>query len=56
MSFTRPITAATQVRAEARVVAAQGRRITAAEANGVWSDGKVLAHGASTLLASSGVR
>ena len=49
-NFTRPITAHTgRVRAEARVVA-QGRQIISSEARVLTSDGKVLAHGTSTIL------
>lgn len=49
-NFTRAITPDTgRVRAEARVVA-QGRQIITAEARVTARDGKVLAHGSSTLL------
>jgi uncharacterized protein (TIGR00369 family) len=49
-NFARPITGDTgRVRAEARVVA-QGRQVISAEARVLGSDGKVLAHGTSTLL------
>jgi uncharacterized protein (TIGR00369 family) len=52
-NFARPITKDTgRVRAEARVVA-QGRRIISAEARVLGQDGKVLAHGTSTLLVGS---
>lgn len=48
--FARPITPATgRVRAEGRVVA-QGRRIMSAEARVLDAQGRVLAHGTSTLL------
>jgi uncharacterized protein (TIGR00369 family) len=53
-NFARPITAdAGRVRAEARVVA-QGRKIISAEAKVSNPDGKVVAHGTSTLLVLSG--
>jgi uncharacterized protein (TIGR00369 family) len=49
-NFARPITKETgRVRAEARVVA-QGRQVISAEARVLSADGKVLAHGTSTLL------
>jgi uncharacterized protein (TIGR00369 family) len=49
-NFSRPITASTgRVRAEARVVA-QGRQIISAEARVLGPDGKVLAHGTTTVL------
>jgi uncharacterized protein (TIGR00369 family) len=49
-NFARPITKDTgRVRAEGRVVA-QGRQVISAEARVLGSDGKVLAHGTSTLL------
>jgi uncharacterized protein (TIGR00369 family) len=49
-NFARPITKETgRVRAEARVVA-QGRQIISAEAKVLSGDGKVLAHGTSTIL------
>jgi uncharacterized protein (TIGR00369 family) len=49
-NFARPITADTgRVRAEARVVA-QGRQIISTEARVLRGDGKVLAHGSSTLM------
>ncbi|HEX3349220.1 MAG TPA: PaaI family thioesterase [Acetobacteraceae bacterium] len=53
-NFARPITTDTgRVRAEAHVVA-QGRRIISAEARVLSRDGKVLAHGTSTLMAWDG--
>ena len=53
-NFTRPITTHTgRVRAEARVVA-QGRQIISSEARVLSSDGKVLAHGTSTILLLAG--
>lgn len=49
-NFARPITKDTgRVRAEARVVA-RGRQIISAEARVLSRDGKVLAHGTSTLM------
>lgn len=55
-NFARPITKDTgRVRAEARVVA-QGRRIISAEARVLSRDGKVLAHGTSTLMVWEGDR
>jgi len=49
-NFARPITKETgRVRAEGRVVA-QGRQVISAEARVLNPDGKVLAHGTSTLL------
>jgi uncharacterized protein (TIGR00369 family) len=55
-NFSRPITAKSgRVRAEARAVA-QGRQIISAEARVLAADGKVLAHGTSTLLVQSGSR
>jgi uncharacterized protein (TIGR00369 family) len=49
-NFARPITKDTgRVRAEARVVA-RGRQVFSAEAKVLSPDGKVLAHGTSTLL------
>ena len=49
-NFCRPIDAGTgRVRAEARVVS-QGRQIISAEARVVGPDGKVLAHGSTTVL------
>jgi uncharacterized protein (TIGR00369 family) len=55
-NFTRPITKGTgRVRAEARVVG-QGRQIISAEARVLGPDGKVLAHGTSTLLVMAGAR
>lgn len=54
-NFARPITADTgRVRAEAHVVA-QGRQIISAEARVLRADGKVLAHGTTTLLVSASV-
>ena len=53
-NFTRPITTETgRIRAEARVVA-RGRQIISAEAKVLSRDGKVLAHGTSTLLVQTG--
>lgn len=55
-NFSRPITRETgRVRAEARAVA-QGRQIISAEARVLAADGKVLAHGTSTLLVQNGAR
>ncbi len=55
-NFSRPITPATgRVRAEGRVVN-QGRQIITAEARVLSTDGRVLAHGTSTLLVLSGTR
>jgi uncharacterized protein (TIGR00369 family) len=52
-NFARPITKDTgRVRAEARVVA-RGRQVISAEAKVLSMDGKVLAHGTSTLLVLS---
>lgn len=49
-NFSRPITASTgRIRAEGRVVS-QGRQIISAEVHLSGSDGKVLAHGTTTLL------
>jgi uncharacterized protein (TIGR00369 family) len=49
-NFTRPITKDTgRVRAEGRVVG-QGRQIISAEAKVLSRDGRVLAHGTSTIL------
>jgi uncharacterized protein (TIGR00369 family) len=49
-NFARPITVKTgRVRAEARVVA-QGRQIMSAEARLLGPDGKILAHGTTTVL------
>ncbi|HUB14911.1 MAG TPA: PaaI family thioesterase [Acetobacteraceae bacterium] len=56
VNFSRPITADTgPVRAEAHVVG-HGRQIISAEARVLRADGKVLAHGTSTLLVSGGAR
>ena len=53
-NFARPITRDTgRVRAEARVVA-QGRQIISSEARVLDHDGKVLAHGLSTILVLGG--
>jgi uncharacterized protein (TIGR00369 family) len=53
-NFTRPIAKDTgRVRAEARVVG-QGRKIISAEAKVSNADGKVLAHGTSTILVIAG--
>ena len=55
-NFARPITGKTgRVRAEARAVA-QGRQIISSEARVLSTDGKVLAHGTSTILVLSGAR
>jgi uncharacterized protein (TIGR00369 family) len=55
-NFSRPITREIgRVRAEARAVA-QGRQIISAEARVLAADGKVLAHGTSTLLVQNGAR
>ncbi len=55
-NFSRPITRDTgRVRAEGRAVA-QGRQIISAEARVLTADGKVLAHGTSTLLVLNGAR
>ncbi len=52
-NFSRPITRDTgRVRAEARVVS-QGRQVISGEARVLSRDGKVLAHGTSTLLVFS---
>jgi uncharacterized protein (TIGR00369 family) len=52
-NFCRPITKDTgRVRAEARVVS-QGRQVISAEARVLSLDGKVLAHGTSTLLVAA---
>jgi uncharacterized protein (TIGR00369 family) len=49
-NFARPITRDTgRVRAKARVVA-QGRKIISSEARVLGPDGKVLAHGTSTIM------
>lgn len=53
-NFSRPITRdAGRVRAEARAVA-QGRQIISAEARVLAGDGRVLAHGTSTILVLPG--
>jgi uncharacterized protein (TIGR00369 family) len=53
-NFARPITGSTgRVRAEARVVA-QGRKIISSEARVLSRDGKVLAHGTSTIMVTGG--
>src|SRR5271166_1559050 len=55
-NFSHPITRdAGRVRAEARVIA-RGRQIISTETKVLARDGKVLAHGTSTLLAFSGAR
>jgi uncharacterized protein (TIGR00369 family) len=55
-NMSRPITKDTgRVRAEARVIV-QGRKIISAEAKVVSQDGKVLAHGTSTLMVLGGDR
>jgi uncharacterized protein (TIGR00369 family) len=53
-NFARPITKNTgRVRAEARVIA-QGRQVISSEAKVLDRDGKVLAHGTTTILVLSG--
>jgi uncharacterized protein (TIGR00369 family) len=53
-NFSRPMTAKTgRVRAEARVVA-QGRQIISAEARVLGPDGKIVAHGTTTVLVVGG--
>jgi uncharacterized protein (TIGR00369 family) len=53
-NFSRPITRdAGRVRAEARVIA-QGRQIISSEAKILGRDGKVLAHGISTIIVLAG--
>ena len=55
-NFSRPISKDTgRVRAEARVIA-PGRQIISAEARVMDRDGKVLAHGTSTLMVVAGSR
>jgi uncharacterized protein (TIGR00369 family) len=55
-NFARPITRDTgRVRAEARVVA-RGPQIISAEAKVLSGDGKVLAHGTSTIMVLAGAR
>lgn len=55
-NFSRPIAADTgRVRAEAHAVA-QGRQIISSEARVLGPDGKVLAHGTSTILVLNGAR
>jgi hypothetical protein len=55
-NFSRPITGDTgRVRAEARVVA-QSRQIISAEARLLNRDGKVLAHGTTTIMVLGGVK
>jgi uncharacterized protein (TIGR00369 family) len=55
-NFSRPITKDTgPVRAESRVVS-RGRQVISAEARVLGGDGKVLAHGTSTLLVFAGGR
>ncbi|MGP0057790.1 MAG: PaaI family thioesterase [Beijerinckiaceae bacterium] len=55
-NFARPITKDTgRVRAEARVVS-QGRQIISTEAKVLSPDGKVLAHGTSTLMVLGGAK
>jgi uncharacterized protein (TIGR00369 family) len=55
-NFARPITGDTgRVRAEARVVA-QSRQIISAEARLLNRDGKVLAHGTTTIMVLGGVK
>jgi uncharacterized protein (TIGR00369 family) len=53
-NFARPITTGTgRVRAEGRVVA-QARQVISSEARLLSQDGKVLAHGTTTILVLSG--
>ena len=53
-NFARPITKDTgRVRAEARVIS-QGRQVISSEAKVLNQDGKVLAHGTTTILVLSG--
>ncbi len=55
-NFVRPITKDTgRVRAEARVLG-QGRQIISAEAKVLSRDGKVLAHGTSTIIVLAGAK
>ena len=55
-NFSRPITRDNgRVRAEGRAVA-QGRQIVSAEARVLGADGKVLAHGTSTILVLGGTK
>ena len=55
-NFSRPITQDTgRVRAEARVVS-QGRQIISSEARLLAQDGRVLAHGTSTIMVLAGGR
>jgi uncharacterized protein (TIGR00369 family) len=55
-NFARPITGETgRVRAEARVVA-RGRQIISSEARVLAGDGKVLAHGGSTIMVVGGAK
>ena len=55
-NFSRPITASTgRVRAEARVVG-QGRQIISAQVRLLDPDGKVLAHGTTTVLVLGGAQ
>lgn len=55
-NFSRPITRDTgRVRAEARVVS-QGRQIISSEARVMAADGRVLAHGTSTIMLLAGGR
>lgn len=55
-NFSRPITRDTgRVRAEARAVS-RGRQVISAEARVLSADGKVLAHGTSTILVLNGAR
>ena len=55
-NFSRPIGANSgRVRAEGRVVG-QGRQVISAEARVVGDDGKILAHGVSTVLVLGGGR
>ncbi len=55
-NFSRPITKdAGRIRAEARVVA-PGRQIISSEARVLAQDGRVLAHGISTIMVLGGLR
>ena len=55
-NFSRPITKdAGRIRAEARVVA-QGRQIISSEARVLAQDGRVLAHGVSTIMVLGGAK
>jgi uncharacterized protein (TIGR00369 family) len=55
-NFSKPITRDSgRVRAEARVVA-QGRQVVSSEARVLAGDGRILAHGTSTILVTGGTR